>query len=100
MWLFLGLAAIGVTFLGTVQRARGKDGTLWSALGLSLTALTLCAEYQVLSSWAIRGESSNILDVAPTMGKALWVLTLISIVWNVAPLIREMHKKKSNESTI
>lgn len=94
MWLVFGLAAIGVTFFGLLQRARGKQGTLWSLLGLSLTALTLCAEYHVLSAWAIAGAESNILDVAPTMGKALWVLTLISIALNIVPEIRSAYHQK------
>ncbi len=87
MWLFLGLAAIAATVMNIYMFSKGKDSTLWMALGLSFTALTMCAEYHMISSWASSGDWAAIEDVAPTMNQALWVLTIISVVLNLLPII-------------
>lgn len=87
MWMILGLAAIGTTFWGLHCGTQGKRGTFWAALGMALTALTLCAEYQMIANWARSDDWAAIGDVVPTMGTALWVLTGISIVLNLGTVL-------------
>ncbi|WP_374120230.1 hypothetical protein [Exiguobacterium acetylicum] len=44
MWIMLGLVAIGFTALNIIFYLIGKDYRFLMVLGLSFTALTLCAE--------------------------------------------------------
>ena len=70
MWLILGLIAIVATFVNLYMYNKGKDYKLAMAMGLSFTALTLCAQNSLVSNW-VKGEDwSALLDVVPYMEKA------------------------------
>ena len=93
MWLILGLIAIVTTFINLYMYKTGRDYKLAMAMGLSFTALTLCAEHSLVSNW-VKGEDwSALLDVVPTMDKALWVLTIASVLLNIAPIFLELKNK-------
>lgn len=94
MWLILGVLAIGATLTNIYLYNTGKDYKLFMALGLALTALTLCAEYSMIASWATAQDWYAIEDVAPTMSKALWVLTGISVALNLSPVVLDKFKNK------
>lgn len=94
MWMIFGLLAIAATLTNLLLYFTGKDHRLFMALGLSFTALTLCAQYAMIASWAMTQDWSAIEDVAPTMSMALWVLTGISIILNLFPIIWEKLAKK------
>lgn len=94
MWLLLGLIAIVATFINLYMYKTGKDYKLAMAMGLSFTALTLCAEYSLVSNWVKAEDWSALLDVVPTMEKALWFLTIVSILLNIAPILLELKNKK------
>ncbi len=94
MWLILGLLAIAATFLNLYMYIIGKDYKLALAMGLSFTALTLCSQYSLISGWVKVEEWAALLDVVPDMEKALWVLTIISIVLNMTPIILELKNKR------
>lgn len=49
----------------------GKDYKLAMAMGLSFTSLTLCADHSLV----------------PTMEKALWFLTIVSILLYIASIL-------------
>ena len=51
MWLLFGILAILATAANLILYFIGKDYKFAMAAGLSLTALTLCAEYSQLTSW-------------------------------------------------
>jgi Na+/H+-translocating membrane pyrophosphatase len=94
MWLILGLIAIVATFINIYLYKTGKDYKLAMAMGISFTALTLCAEYSVVSNW-VKGEDwGALLDVVPTMEKALWFLTIVSVLLNIAPILLELKDKR------
>ena len=94
MWLILGLIAIVTTFINLYMYKTGRDYKLAMAMGLSFTALTLCAEHSLVSNW-VKGEDwSALLDVVPTMDKALWVLTIASVLLNIAPIFLEIKSKE------
>ncbi|MGK0466880.1 hypothetical protein [Clostridium sp.] len=76
MWLILGVIAIVATFINLYMYKTGKDYKLAMAIGLSFTALTLCSEYSAVSKWVKSEDWSALLDVIPTMEKALWFLTI------------------------
>ena len=94
MWLILGLIAIVATLINLYMYSTGKDNKLAMALGLSFTALTLVAEYSMVSDWVKVEDWSALLDVVPGMERALWVLTIISILLNITPILLDMKNKK------
>jgi len=94
MWIILGIIAIAATFTNLYMYKKGKDYKLAMAIGLSFTALELCAEYSAVSKWVKREDWSALLDVIPTMEKALWFLTIISILLNIAPIFLELKNRE------
>ena len=64
------------------------------ALGLSFTALTVCAEYTLVSDWVKAEDWTALMDVVPSMETALWVLTVLAIAMNLAPVFLEAKRKK------
>ncbi|MGE6369897.1 hypothetical protein ACQKDB_12285 [Planococcus kocurii] len=96
MWFILGLIAIAATFLNLFKYATGKDYKLAMAMGLSFTALTVAADYSMVADWVKAEDWPALLDVVPTMAAALWVLTILSILLNTAPLLLEL-KSKTND---
>ena len=94
MWLLFGLIAIVATFLNLMLYTAGKDYKLVMAMGLSFTALTLCSEYSLVSQWVKVEDWSALMDVVPGMERALWFLTIVSILLNIAPILLELKGKK------
>ncbi|MFC3040808.1 hypothetical protein ACFOGI_11170 [Virgibacillus xinjiangensis] len=94
MWVILGLIAIVATFINLYMFTAGKDYKLAMAMGLSFTALTLCAEYSLVSRWVNVEDWAALSDVVPGMQRALWLLTIISILLNIAPILLELKNKK------
>jgi len=93
MWVILGLIAITATCINLVLYAAGKDYKLAMAMGLSFTALTVVADYSMVSSWVEAEDWSALLDVVPIMAGALWVLTILSILLNIMPILLELKNK-------
>lgn len=89
MWVILGVIAIVVTFINIYMYIAGKDYKLAMAMGLSFTALTLCAEYSLVSEWVEVEDWPALQDVVPGMERALWFLTIVSILLNIAPIVLE-----------
>lgn len=94
MWIIFGVIAIIVTFINLYRYSAGKDYRLAMAMGLSFTALTLCAEYRLVSDWVQVEDWSALMDVVPGMERALWLLTIASILLNIAPILLERKGKK------
>ena len=94
MWIIFGVIAIIVTFINLYMYTAGKDYKLAMAMGLSFTALTLCAEYSLVSDWVEVKDWAALDDVVPGMEKALWFLTIVSIILNIAPIHLERKGKK------
>lgn len=94
MWIVFGLVAIAATFLNLSLYAADRDYKLAMAMGLSFTSLTLVAQYNMVSVWVDAEDWPALLDVVPTMETALWVLTIISILLNIAPVLIDLKDKK------
>ena len=94
MWMIFGLMAAAATFINLYQYKKGKEYKFAMAMGLSFTAATLWAEYRLVFKWVEKEDWSALLDVVPTMVTLLSVLTLISIVLNMAPMLLELKAKK------
>ena len=95
VWMVLGVLAIGATLFNLYTFSIGKDYKLPMALALSLTALTVCADYSHLSVWVEAEDWSALADVIPGMGRAWWVLTSISILLNMLPIFLERTRKQA-----
>ncbi|WP_456274836.1 hypothetical protein [Bacillus sp. AK031] len=93
MWIILGVIAIAVTTINLYMYTAGKDYKLAMALGLSFTALTLCAEYSLVSEW-VEKENYPALWEVPNFARVLWFLTIVSIFLNIAPILLERKGKK------
>lgn len=93
MWMLLGGLAILATGLNLVWWLRQKNGSLFAGLALSFTAFTLCDFYSDIAKRATCGDWGGILDIAPSMSSALWVLTGISVLFNLLALWSYQRKK-------
>lgn len=94
MWMIVGLIAIIATAVNLYLYTVGKDYKLAMAMGLSFTAFTLCAEYSLIAQWVHVNDWAALQDVVPGMERALWFLTGVSIVLNIAPIFLEMKRNK------
>ena len=93
MWIIFGVIAIVTTFINLYMYRAGKDYKLAMALGLSFTALTLCAEYSLVSEW-VAAEDWSALGEVLNFERVLWFLTIVSILLNIAPILLELRGKK------
>lgn len=98
MWIIFGLAAIGATLINLTVFMMEKDYKLPMAIALSLVALTLCAEYSLLNMWVEAKDWAAIMDVVPSMSRALWFLTIAAIFMNILPIFLERKRNKMKES--
>lgn len=89
MWAVFGIAAVITAILNVGWTLRNRDAKWFRFLSLSLTALTLCAFYQADAQWVLHEDWSALMDVVPTMSKALWVLTIGSILLNSVSLFKK-----------
>ncbi|MBU9675035.1 hypothetical protein KQ939_08950 [Planococcus sp. CP5-4] len=94
MWFLFGLIAIVATGVNLYLYATGKDYKLAMATGLSFTALTLVAHYSLVADWVRAEDWSALSDVIPIMSSALWILTVISILLNIIPVLLEFKSAK------
>lgn len=94
LFMIFGVIAIVATFINLYMYKVGKDYKLAMAIGLSFTALTLCAEYSLVSVWVEVEDWAALMDVVPGMERALWFLTIVSILLNIAPILLERKGKK------
>lgn len=80
MWLVFGVGAAAFVFLNL--RKPGKKREVFRRASLSLTALALCAFYADGAARVARGDWGGLMDTMPTLSRALWILTVISIGLN------------------
>ena len=92
MWMVLGVAAIITAILNVVWSTKNQDAKWFRFISLSLTALTLCAFYSADAKWVLNEDWYALMDVVPTMSKALWVLTIVSILINSTSLFKKSDR--------
>jgi hypothetical protein len=90
--MVLGVAAIITAILNVVWSTKNQDAKWFRFISLSLTALTLCAFYSVDAKWVLNEDWYALMDVVPTMSKALWVLTIVSILINSTSLFKKSDR--------
>lgn len=82
MWLILGVGAIISALLNMIATIKNKNADRYRFLSLSLTALTVCSCYLEAANRVIKEDWGGLMDIMPTMSKALLVLVILSIAIN------------------
>ncbi|MFR7349695.1 hypothetical protein [Peptoniphilus sp.] len=93
MWLIFGIGAIIFALLNVITTIKNKNAERYRFLSLSLTFLTVCAFYFDGVSRVIKEDWSGLMDIMPTMSKALWVLVILSITVNSVSIFKKMIRK-------
>lgn len=93
MWIILGISAVITALLNLIFSFMGKSVRWLGFLSFSLTALTVCAIYQVAAGSVIQEDWSALADTVPTMEKFTWIFTVLSMVINGISLWKSGVKK-------
>jgi hypothetical protein len=88
MWFVLGAGAIIFAALNVVWSFRNKESKWFRFVSLALTALTICAFYSDGAVRVVHEDWGGLMDIMPTMSKALWVCVMASIIINSVSLFR------------
>lgn len=91
MWLILGGLAVALAIFNIVFTILKKDSSLLAFMSMALTALTVCAFYSDAAGGVVVEDWGGLMDILPTMSKALWVCVLLSIIMNGIPVL--LNKK-------
>ena len=92
MWMLFGSAAIITAILNVICGLGNKEAKWFRFASLSLTALTLCAFYNMDAQWVLAEDWSALMDVVPYVSKALWIFVILSILINGISLFRKVDK--------
>lgn len=93
MWLVFGVSAAAFALLNLMKHSKHREVFRWASL--SLTALALCAFYADGAARVARGDWGGLMDTMPTLSRALWILTIVSIVLNGMDLFKEGGSSQS-----
>ena len=89
MWMALGAGAIAFAIWNLLWSFLNKKSKWLGFASLSLTALTMCAFYSDAAVRVVKEDWGGLLDILPTMSKALWVCVILSILINMVPIIKD-----------
>ncbi len=87
MWLAMGAGAIIFAILNLVWLFKQKSSKWFGFISLSLTALTVCAFYSDAAMRVINEDWGGLMDILPSMSKALWICVIMSILVNSIMLL-------------
>lgn len=87
MWLAMGVGAIIFAILNLVWLFKQKSSKWFGFISLSLTALTVCAFYSDAAMRVINEDWGGLMDILPSMSKALWICVIIFILANSIMLL-------------
>ena len=82
MWLAMGVGAIIFAILNLVWLFKQKSSKWFGFISLSLTALTACSFYSDAAVQVANEDWGALMDILPSMSKALWICVIISILVN------------------
>ena len=89
MWLFFGVIAMVTAMLNVIWTLRHREAKWFRFSSLAFTVFTLCAFYAQAAHWVSVKDWSALQDVLPITSKALWFLTMASVVINSISLFRK-----------
>lgn len=88
MWLILGVGAIVFALLNMIATIKNNNADRYRFLSLSLTALTVCSCYLEAANRVVKEDWGGLMDIMPTMSKALLVLVILSIAINSVSIFK------------
>lgn len=88
MWLILGVGAMISALLNMIATLKNNNADRYRFLSLSLTALTVCSCYLEAANRVIKEDWGGLMDIMPTMSKALLVLVILSIAINSVSIFK------------
>ncbi len=91
MWLILGILAIIFTLLNLIWSFQNENAKWFRFAGISFTALTMCSFYSDGAMRVVKEDWAGLMDIMPTMSKALWVCVILSIIINSISLFNEKN---------
>jgi hypothetical protein len=91
MWSVFGISAIAFAVLNVIWAFKNKNAKWFRFSSISLTALTVCSFYADGAICVAKEDWGGLMDIMPTMSKALWVCVALSIVINSISLFRETN---------
>ncbi|MCI6277215.1 MAG: hypothetical protein MR639_10840 [Clostridium sp.] len=91
MWLVLGISSIVFAILNVIWAFQNKNAKWFRFLSISFTALTVCSFYADGAVRVAREDWGGLMDIMPTMSKALWVCVILSIAINSISLFKEKN---------
>lgn len=86
MWMLFGVPAIVFAVWNVMFAVQKKNSEYLRFLSMAFTSLTLCAFYHECAEWILQHDWIALEDVVPAMSKALWILTILSILLNSSSL--------------
>ena len=89
MWLFLRITANIFTRYNLIYSLKNKNENWFTFGPISFTALTVCSFYSDGAIRVLNEDWGGLMDIMPTVSKALWVCVGISILLNSVSLFRE-----------
>ena len=92
MWLFFGVIAMVTAMLNVIWTQRRREAKWFRFASLAFTVFTLCAFYAQAAHWVSVKDWSALQDVLPITSKALWFLTMASVVINSISLFRKRDR--------
>ena len=100
MWMLFGVSAIVFAVWNVMFAVQKKNSEYLRFLSMAFTALTLCAFYHLEAQWVIHHDWSALEDTMPAMSKALWVLTILSILLNGSSLLDKKVRISSAKRSV
>lgn len=91
MWLILGVGAMISALLNMIATLKNNNAARYRFLSLSLTALTVCSCYLEAANRVIKEDWGGLMDIMPTMSKALLVLVILSIAINSVSIFKRSN---------
>lgn len=91
MWLILGVGAMISALLNMIATLKNNNADRYRFLSLSLTALTVCSCYLEAANRVIKEDWGGLMDIMPTMSKALLVLVILSIAINSVSIFKRSN---------
>ncbi len=74
MWLFFGISAIIFTGFNLIYSFKNKNEKWFRFGAISFTALTVCSFYSGEAMRVLNEDWGGLMDIMPTMSKALTIL--------------------------
>ena len=90
MWIIFGIGAI-ITALLNIMNFKNK-ANIFRFLSLSFTSLTVCAFYADGAGRVMIEDWAGLMDIMPTISKALWICVVLSIIINSISIIKSYKK--------